>query len=175
MRVTFSEVQQEVKDISLLINSSNEIIPSVFSGFKRMLLPVFMYFLFYSLCPFGEVFDRNLWLGLGVISVFFWFFISFFLYGYSMLFSMLPKDAFQKYKVLRLYRSKAKYYYLAWNVVIIFAGMLSLFTIFNVIALAATTLLATILLAIFFSLDISRYQMSAIFGAASAAKHKMNG
>lgn len=174
MRVTFSEVQQEVKDISLLISSSNEIVPSVFSGFKRMLLPVSLYFLFYLLCPFGEVFDRNLWLGLGIMSVFFWFFISFFLYGYSMLFSMLPKDAFQKYKILKLYRSKAKSYYLVWNVAIIVAGMLSLLTIFNVIALAAITLLATILLAIFFNLDISRYQMPAVFGAASAVKHKMN-
>lgn len=174
MGVTFSEVQQEVKDISLLISSSNEIVPSVFSGFKRMLLPVSLYFLFYLLCPFGEVFDRNLWLGLGIMSVFFWFFISFFLYGYSMLFSMLPKDAFQKYKILKLYRSKAKSYYLVWNVAIIVAGMLSLLTIFNVIALAAITLLATILLAIFFNLDISRYQMPAVFGAASAVKHKMN-
>lgn len=174
MRVTFSEVQQEVKDISLLISSSNEIVPSVFSGFKRMLLPVSLYFLFYLLCPFGEVFDRNLWLGLGIMSVFFWFFISFFLYRYSMLFSMLPKDAFQKYKILKLYRSKAKSYYLVWNVAIIVAGMLSLLTIFNVIALAAITLLATILLAIFFNLDISRYQMPAVFGAASAVKHKMN-
>ncbi|WP_275555782.1 hypothetical protein [Mixta sp. Marseille-Q2659] len=174
MSVTYSEIKEEVKQVSLLISSSNEVVPSVFSCFKNMILPIGLYFIFYFLCPLGELFDKNLWLGLGVMSVFFWFFISYFLYGYSVLFSMLPESAFEDYKILKIYKSKAKKYYAVWIFMILVSGFLSLFTMFNVIALAAISLLSTIVLAISFSLDVSRYQISAIFGAASAIKQKIN-
>jgi len=174
MKITYNQIKDEIKEVSLLIGGSEQFVPGILENFKFVLLPLVLYSIFFSLCPFGEVFDLNLWCALGVMSIFFWYFAARFFYGFGVIFSMLPKGAFEKYQVIKIVTDKARIYYIVWIVAIVIAGLLSVFTIFNVLSLAVITLLSTIMLGIAFNLDISRYQISGLFGALAAAKEKWN-
>ncbi|WP_233268265.1 hypothetical protein [Pantoea sp. BAV 3049] len=174
MRVTYDQIQNEVREISLLFGESKEYVPGFFENVRMVLLPLAIYFLFYFICPFTDVFIMNIWLGGGVMSIFFWYFVAKFFYSFSLIFSMLPKGISEKYHVLKIVSGKARIYYVIWNCSIFIVGLISVFTFLNVLSLSILTVLSTIALAIAFNMDISRYQISGLFGAFAAAKEKWN-
>ncbi|MBS0883444.1 hypothetical protein JK231_22905 [Pantoea sp. JGM49] len=173
MKVRYDEIQQEFKEISLMMVNSKEEIPSLLLGGKFIFIPALIYFIFFLICPFFGWFDNNLWQGAGIFSLAFWFFISVFLYSYSMIFSMLPKHAFKKFIILGILTKKVRVYYFLWIASIIVAGLLSIFTVYNILILSIATLISTVVLGLIFNLDISRYQIAGLFGAISAAKEKV--
>lgn len=173
MNMRYDQIQSEVKEISLLMADSKEGIPGFLSVVKPLIVPPVIYFFFYFLCPFFDVFVTNIWQAAGVFSLAFWFFVSFFIYGYILLFSMLPKGTVEKYQILKVLYGKLKVYYGLWILSIVVAGLMSIFTIFNIISLSLISLLSTIVLGLAFNVDISRYQISGLFGAVAAAKEKL--
>ena len=100
-------------------------------------------------------------------------FITLYISGYGQLFSMLPKDAEERYEIVRIYTKKVKVYYLVWVVAIVLAGLISVFSILNIIALAGISLLSTVFIALAFNFDISRFQLAGLFGVVSAAKDNL--
>ncbi len=173
MKVRYDQIQKEVKEISLMMVNSREEVPTLFSGVRYVLIPAIIYFTFFLICPFFGWFDKNLWQGAGLFSLAFWFFISVFLYSYSMLFAMLPRHAFKKFIILDILSKKVRLYYFIWVVSILISGLLSIFTVYNILILSMVTLVSTVVLGLFFNLDVSRYQIAGLFGAISAAKEKI--
>jgi len=172
MAITYDKIEKEIQCISEeTLNASREV-PSVFNTVKLGLIPATVYFSFYFLCALSEVFIENIWLFIGFLSIFFWVFMSLFISGYRQMFSMLPKDAHERFEIIRIYRSKAKAYYLTWLALIVIAGIISLFSIWNSIALAVLTVLSTAFLAIAFNFDVSRYQLASLFGVVGTVKNE---
>ncbi|WP_209904653.1 hypothetical protein [Pantoea cypripedii] len=174
MPLTYKKIQFEIKEISLDIIYSQEVVPGVLAHIRLTLLPMALYFGFYVACAFTDVFIQNIWLGLGLISLAFWVFLTIFVSGYRSLFSMLPADAFDKYEILKLYKKKVIIYYSIWLCFIVIGGLVSVFTMLNILPLVAMTLLSTIILSLLFHLDISRYQISSLFGALIAVKESIS-
>lgn len=172
MTITYEKIKSEVKAISEeMVDSRNEV-PSIFSTVKYGLIPAVIYFAFYFACPLTDVFIKNIWVFLGFLSFFFWLFISIFISGYSQIFSLLPKNAQKRFEIVKICRKKMKVYYAIWLASIALAGTLALVTIWNVIALAVITVISTVLIALAFNFDISRYQIASLFGVVSAIKEK---
>ncbi|MBZ6396884.1 MULTISPECIES: hypothetical protein [Pantoea] len=172
MTITYEKIKSEVRIISEeMVNSSNKV-PSIFSTVKYGLLPAGVYFTFFLACPFADVFIKNIWMFLGFLSFFFWVFISIFISGYSQFFSLLPEGAQERFEIVRICCKKMKVYYAIWLASVFVAGLLALFTIWNVIALAVVTVLSTVLIALAFNFDMSRYQLASLFGVISAIKEK---
>lgn len=170
MAITYEKIKSEVKAISEeMINSKSEI-PSLFSTVKYGVIPAGLYFSFYFMCPLTDVFIKNIWMFLGFLSFFFWVFISIFISGYSQFFSLLPDDAEERFEIVKIFQRKMKVYYTAWLASIALAGFLALITIWNVIALAVVTVLSTVLIALAFNFDISRYQLASLFGVVDSLK-----
>lgn len=170
MAITYEKIKSEVKAISEeMVSSSNEV-PTVFSTVKYGLIPAVIYFCFYCACPLTDVFIKNIWMFLGFLSFFFWVFISLFISGYSQIFSLLPHNAQERFEIVKICRRKMKVYYAVWLASIVLAGLLALVTIWNVIALAVVTALSTALIALAFNFDMSRYQLSSLFGVIGAIK-----
>lgn len=86
---------------------------------------------------------------------------------------MLPKDAAKRYEIVRIYTRKVKCYYMAWIATITLAGLVSIFSILNIIALAGISLLSTVFIALAFNFDVSRFQLAGLFGVISAAKENL--
>ncbi|MDF7630756.1 hypothetical protein PUG46_15955 [Erwiniaceae bacterium L1_55_4] len=170
MAITYDTIKKEIQCISEEVLNTSREVPSVFKTVKFGLIPTVLYFSFYFLCIFTEVFIKNIWLFIGFLSVFFWVFMSLFISGYMQMFSMLPKDAHERFEIVKIYRSKAKIYYIAWLSLIAISGLVSIFSIWNSIALAVLTVLSTAILAIAFNFDVSRYQLASLFGVAGAVK-----
>lgn len=170
MQITYNQIQSEIKQIAELVARSDQPVPGVFGIIKKPLLPAAIYFAFYFLMPFFDVFDFNLWAATGFMSFFFWMFISIFIYGYGAIYSMLPPGAEDEYLILRIIKRKVRRYYLIWIGAIVFAGVVSIVSFLNIITLAGISLLSSIFIGIALNVDISRYQMSALFGAVEAAK-----
>lgn len=173
MSITYDQIRLEVKGISEELAHSRLVVPSVFQNVKAGLLPAIIYFLFYISCMFTDVYIKTVWQGVGVISIFFWIFITLFISGYSQIFSMLPKDAAKRYEIVRIYTRKVKCYYMAWIATITLAGLVSIFSILNIIALAGISLLSTVFIALAFNFDVSRFQLAGLFGVISAAKENL--
>lgn len=172
MTVTYEKIKSEVKIISEeMVNSSNKV-PSIFSKVKYGVLPAGIYFIFYLACPLTDVFIKNIWMFLGFLSFFFWVFISIFISGYSQFFSLLPENAQDRFEIVKICCKKMKVYYAIWLISVFLAGLLALITIWNVIALAVVTVLSTVLIALAFNFDISRYQIASLLGVVSAVKEK---
>ncbi len=174
MSITYDKIRAEIKGISQEIANSKEIVPSPLDNIRSGLLPAAIYFSFFIACAFTDAYIKNVWQAVGLVSFFFWIFIIVFISGYAQVFSMLPKDAANRYEIVRVYRKKVKVYYFIWVSAVILGGLISILSIFNILALAAITLLSTVFLALFFNLDISRYQLSGLIGALSAAKESIN-
>lgn len=173
MSITYDQIKLEVKGISEELATSNLVVPGVFQNIKAGLFPAIIYFCFYIACMFTDVYIKTVWQGVGVISIFFWMFITLYISGYGQLFSMLPKDAEERYEIVRIYTKKVKVYYLVWVVAIVLAGLISVFSILNIIALAGISLLSTVFIALAFNFDISRFQLAGLFGVVSAAKDNL--
>lgn len=173
MNITYDQIRLEVKGISEELAHSRLVVPSIFQSIKAGLLPAVIYFFFYVACMFTDVYIKTVWQGVGVISIFFWIFIALFISGYSQIFSMLPKDAAKRYEIVRIYTKKAKCYYVVWVATITLAGLVSVFSILNIIALAGVSLLSTIFIVLAFNFDISRFQLAGLFGVISAAKENL--
>lgn len=172
MTIAYEKIKSEVKVISEeMVNSSNKV-PSVFSTVKYGVLPAGIYFMFYFACPLTDVFIKNIWMFLGFLSFFFWVFISIFISGYSQFFSLLPESAQDRFEIVKICCKKMKVYYAVWLISVFLAGLLALITIWNVIALAVVTVLSTVLIALAFNFDISRYQIASLLGVVSAVKEK---
>ncbi|MDU3818618.1 hypothetical protein [Mixta hanseatica] len=174
MSITYNQIKLEVRQISEELARSNSVVPGVFQSIKGGLLPALIYFCFYIACIYTDVYIKTVWQGVGVISIFFWVFITLFMSGYGRIFSMLPKDAGQRYEIVRIYTKKVKVYYLVWVAAIVVAGLVSVFSILNIIALAGISLLSTVIIALAFNFDISRFQLAGLFGVLSAAKDNLN-
>lgn len=170
MSITYDQVKLEVKGISEELAASSSVVPGAFQSIKAGLYPAMIYFCFYIACMFTDVYIKTVWQGIGVISIFFWMFITFFISGYGQIFSMLPKDAEKRYEIVRIYTKKVRIYYLVWLTTIVLAGLISVFSILNIIALAGISLLSTVFIALAFNFDISRFQLAGLFGVVSAAK-----
>lgn len=173
MSITYDQIKLEVKGISEELATSSLVVPGVFQNIKAGLFPAIIYFCFYIACMFTDVYIKTVWQGVGVISIFFWMFITLYISGYGQLFSMLPKDAEERYEIVRIYTKKVKVYYLVWVVAIVLAGLISVFSILNIIALAGISLLSTVFIALAFNFDISRFQLAGLFGVVSAAKDNL--
>lgn len=173
MSITYDQIRLEVKGISEELAHSRLVVPGVFQSIKAGLLPAMIYFFFYIACVFTDVYIKTVWQGVGVISIFFWVFITLFMSGYSQIFSMLPKDAAKRYEIVRIYTKKVKCYYLMWVVSVTLAGLVSVFSILNIIALAGISLLSTVFIALAFNFDVSRFQLAGLFGVISAAKESL--
>lgn len=174
MAITYDQVRREVKDLSVEISNTKEVVPGLFSNLKICLLPVAIYFAFYLSSYSLGYYMRNIWFAGALMSVFFWFFISLFLSGYSQVNSMIPKDASERYEIVKIYRLKAKIYYCIWISSIVIGGILSLSTMLNILALAGVSLVSSFLLGIVFNIDVSRYQISSALGVLSAVEEKIN-
>lgn len=173
MNITYEQVRKEVKELSADIVSSKAEVPSVLSNLKPTLLLSFTYFIFYFCCYFSTFFIEKIWLFVGLLSIFFWVFIALFISGYCQFFSMLPADAQKKYEIVRIFRTKARAYYMVWFACVFIAGVVSLFSMLNIIVLAGATVISTFALVMAFSFDISRYQISGLFGALGAVKESL--
>ncbi|WP_333897745.1 hypothetical protein [Mixta calida] len=174
MAITYEQIKREIQCVSEEVVNSNNEIPSLLSTVRYGVIPAAIYFFFYFCCCFTDVFIKNIWLFVGFLSFFFWVFISLFISGYSQVLSMLPKDAQDRFEIVRICQNKMRVYYAGWLFSIALAGVLSLVTIWNAIALAAVTALSTILIALAFNFDISRYQLASLFGAIGALKAGLN-
>lgn len=174
MSITYDQIKVEVKRLSEELARSNSVVPGVYQNIKGGLLPALIYFCFYIACVYTDVYIKTVWQGVGIISIFFWIFIMVFMSGYGRIFSMLPKDAEEKYEIIRIYTRKVKIYYLAWVVAIVVAGLVSVFSVLNIIALAGISLLSTVFISLAFNFDISRFQLAGLFGVLSAAKNNLN-
>lgn len=109
------------------------------------------------------------------MSSLFWLFIALFVSSYKQNLSMLPKDAEERFEIVRIYKSKMKSYYIFWNAIIFLAGVVSVVTNLNVLALFVLTFSCSFFLVIFFNIDVSRYQLASAFGILSAVEEKING
>lgn len=174
MAITYDQIKREVKALSEEVSNSTEEVSGVFSTMKVSLLPAAIYFSFFFLSAFSDYFLKDIWLVLGFFSIFFWLFFSIFLSGYKQMSSMLPKDAGERYEIVRIFQKKSKCYYFIWVALITLGGFLSLFTILNVMILSVITFVVSILLVVFFNIDVSRYQLASALGVLSAVEDKIN-
>lgn len=175
MTITYDQIRREAKALSEEIAHSSGEIPGLLSNFKPVALPCAIYFLFYFLSILKPPLDVNLYICIGVFSLVFWFFMAVFLSGYKQMSSMLPKDAENRYEIVRVFKRKSSIYYFTWIAFISLGGLISLLTILNVIALSAITFVVSIFLVITFNIDVSRYQLASAFGVLSAVEEKING
>lgn len=174
MTITYDQIRREVKALSEEVAHSSEKVPGLFSNVKFVVLPCAIYFTFFFISILKPPMDVNLYMCIGGFSLVFWFFIALFLSGYKQMSSMLPKDAEDRYEIVRVFKKKSMLYYFTWIAFISLGGFISLFTILNVIALSAITFVVSIFLFIIFNFDVSRYQLASALGVLSAAEDKIN-
>mgnify|MGYP004712040697 CR=1 FL=1 len=174
MSITYDKIRAEIKGISQEIANSKEMVPSPLDNIRSGLLPTAIYFSFFIACAFTDAYIKNVWQAVGLVSLFFWVFIIVFISGYAQMFSLLPKDAPNRYEIVRVYRKNVKIYYSIWVSAVVLGGLISLLSLFNILALAAITLLSTVFLALFFYLYLSRYQLSGLIGSLSAPQASIN-
>ncbi|ARJ44399.1 hypothetical protein B1H58_20475 (plasmid) [Pantoea alhagi] len=178
MKMTYGEVKKDAGHIIEAMASSNREVPSFFHPLKRISMHLFL-FLFFCGVDYA-LFDNHkdgataTWLfsfGFGVVN---WIFLLAFFYGYENIFIMLSDARVSELKLVKLIRRKVKMYGSAWFILIALLGLMSMFDKLNIDILVFGNFLTSLLLLFIFSVDMSRYQISALIGAVSASVKKIN-
>lgn len=172
MKISYEEIRSDSEKITDSMLSSKQYVPSFFEPVKCVKYHMLTYLVFALLSFFlpdtkGDILIGLVILGFGMLH---WFFIFCFISGYVGLFTMISSPEVKELKLTRIISKKVKTYGISWLVIIVMLGLVSVTTELNIGALVFGNFLLSIFGFFVFNLDISRYQISALIGAASAVR-----
>jgi len=99
-----------------------------------------------------------------------WLFIFAFASGYVNLFNMISLPEVRDLTLTKVLSSKLKAYGFAWLLAIVALGLVSITTEVNIGALVFGNFAISLLGLFILTIDLSRFQLSGLIGAASAVK-----
>lgn len=168
--ITYKQIKDEVESISLEIASSEQVVPSYWALIKpfKIVYCLVAFFVVACFVVSDDIYFANV--AFSGVVVFVFLIISAFLSSYTGMFMMLPGGSWKKYKILRILRKKIKVYGGVYTAVIFTSGTLALFCNGAVGIIPISAFVAFVVLFISFNIDVSRYQLSSLFGVLAAAK-----
>lgn len=171
MKVTYDLIEKETRQITDEFLNSKQEIPSPLDALKfiKYHIAAYFFFVFVSFFTWSEE-GVAIWFGILVFGVFNWFFHISSAMSVQSIFSRISSESFGKYIILKLLKKKILFYSIVWMVFIVLAGIISVLSQYNIAALVVGNFVFTIFLAIIFNVDVSRYQISTLWGALKAAK-----
>ncbi len=174
--ITYEQVEKDSKAIASLMSESKREIPSFFSTFGRVKLHFIAYCTFSALSYFSLPTQDGflLWLFFVFFGLFHWLVIFAFVSSYAGIFSMLDENMLSRFELSRVIGKKVKAYGVVWFFIIFVLGVVSMISEWSVIPLVIGNFITTLIALFVFNMDVSRYQISGIFGAVSAAKEKFS-
>lgn len=170
MKITYDEIKKDSEKIALEMGRSESEVPSLLSPLKRIALHLVVYFLFsflsYFLLPEGS--DKLSWVGMFLFGLLNWMFIVGFLSGYEFMFRIVSTTKLMELKFVKLIKRKVRNYGFVWLISLAILGGISLTTEMNLGAIVLGNFILSLLGLLIFNVDMARYQLSSVLGAASA-------
>ncbi|MCW1877166.1 hypothetical protein OMR58_22215 [Erwinia sp. INIA-01] len=172
MNITYSEVKSDSAKIVESILSSDREIPSLKRIVGVLKYHIALYVFFATLSFFLPKVDKGsgVFFLVAAFGVMHWFLLVSLMSSYATLFFMVRDTKVKELKLMVLVRSKIKSYSMVWAFGIVLLGLISISTELNIGALVFGNLIISVLGLIIFNLDMSRFQISSLLGAISAAK-----
>lgn len=156
--------------------SSKRIAPSFFNPLKCLRYHLTVYLIFAVLSFFFPDMGGEVLIGVGVLffGVVNWIFIFAFTSGYVNLYSMVNIPEVKELTLTKILSSKLKAYGLVWFGFIVILGVVSITTNINIGALVFGNFAFSLLGLFILTIDLSRFQLSGLFGAVSAIKSHLD-
>lgn len=172
--MTYAKIERDSKEIISSIGSTESEVPSFFGMFSNVKYHFFAYCIFGAMSYFSLPQPKNiaLWLFFVTFGIFNWLVIFSLTASYASLFNMIGADKLKSLELAKVIKGKVRSYGLVWFVAIIVFGLASVLTEWSILPLVIGNFIAVFLIFIVFNMDISRYQVPAMIGAAKAARNK---
>lgn len=172
--MTYAQIERDSKEIVSSIGSAEREVSGFFGMFNNVKYHFFSYCIFGAISYFSLPQPKNLalWLFCVAFGMFHWLVMFSLTASYASLFNMIGEDKLKSLELAKVIKGKFRAYGLVWFIAIIFFGLPSVLTEWSILPLVIGNFVAVFLIFIVFNMDISRYQVSAMIGAAKAARNK---
>ena len=175
MNISYDEIKSDSQKMTEAALSSKRMVPSFFEPLKYLKYHFFTYLFFAALSFFLPDMSGDYLIGLGVLGfgLMNWLFIFAFASGYVNLFNMVSIPEVKDLTLTKVLHSKLKAYGVTWFLVIVALGVISITTEINIGALVFGNFALSLLGLFVLTIDLSRFQLSGLIGAASSIKNHL--
>lgn len=175
MNISYDEIKSDSQTLAEAALSSKRMVPSFFEPLKHLKYHFLTYLFFAVLSFFLPDMSGDYLIGLGVLGfgLMNWLFIFAFTSGYVNLFNMISIPEVRDLTLTKVLSSKLKAYGFVWFLAIVALGLGSVTTEINIGALVFGNFALSLLGLFILTIDLSRFQLSGLIGAASAIKGQL--
>ena len=172
MNISHDEIKADSKVLAEAAMSSSSTVPSFFLPLSYLKYHFAVYIVFAALSFFLPDMSGDSLIGLGVLGfgLLNWLFIFGLASGYVSLFAMVSNPDVKGLKLTKVISSKLKAYGIVWFCLLVVLGLASINTGLSIAVLVFGNFILTIFGLFILNIDLSRFQLSGLIGAASAIK-----